>query len=181
MSIDISGIDCPALRRLRQNPEGFSADRRTVVSATFLNPRLAGGRSQTRAGTMVRWILSAGRVGAEVSPRGDGEPPLLSSSERPGAMGYGSLRQREGSGSDSASPAWPGEGRWVVAAAIPRGSFRFLPGLGTTSSVSLPSSPLQFLQGSSSERPRVAPRALCGRAEEIGTGLRGFTVLPVQT
>lgn len=40
VSIDISGIDCPALRRLRQNPEGFSADRRAVVSATLLNPRL---------------------------------------------------------------------------------------------------------------------------------------------
>lgn len=39
-SIDISGIDCPALRRLRQNPEGFSVDCRAVVSATFLIPHL---------------------------------------------------------------------------------------------------------------------------------------------
>ncbi|KAF3829965.1 hypothetical protein GH733_001390, partial [Mirounga leonina] len=60
---------------------------------------------------MVRWILSADRVGGEVRRRGGGEPLLLSSSERPGATGHGNLRQREGSGSDSASPAWPGEGR----------------------------------------------------------------------
>ena len=79
---------------------------------------------------MVRWILSAGSLGAEVRRRGDGEPSLLSFSERPGARGYGNPRQREDSGSDSASPAWPGEGWWVVRAAVLRGSFRFLPSLG---------------------------------------------------
>lgn len=44
-------------------------------------------------------------------------------------MGHGNLSGREGSGSDSASPAWPGEGLSVVGAALLRGLFRFLSGV----------------------------------------------------
>lgn len=45
-------------------------------------------------------------------------------------MGHGNLSGREGSGSDSASLAWPGEGLSVVGAVFLRGLFRFLSGLG---------------------------------------------------
>ena len=75
------------------------------------------------------WIPSSGWVWAEVRWLGVGEPPRLSSSERPEATGHRNLSRGEGSGSDSASPAWPGEGRSVVGAAFPWGLFRFPPGL----------------------------------------------------
>lgn len=56
------------------------------------------------------------------------DPGLRSSLERSGATGHGNLSRRDGSGSDSASPAWPGEG--LVNTAFFRGLFRFLRGLG---------------------------------------------------
>lgn len=56
----------------------------------------------------------------------------MPSLERPGAMGLGNRCRRDGSGGDSASPAWPGEWRSVVCAAaatFPWGLFRFPRGL----------------------------------------------------
>lgn len=118
---------------------------------------------------MVRWIPSSGRVGAKIRRLGDGEPPLRSSSERPGATGYGNLGRREGSSSDSASPAWRGEGRWVVSAAFLPGLLRFLPGLGHYLLGQLdelaPQVPTAGVVPSGSERLLV----LCVGEEEIGT------------
>uniref|UniRef100_A0A8C0PH94 Proteasome 20S subunit alpha 1 n=1 Tax=Canis lupus familiaris TaxID=9615 RepID=A0A8C0PH94_CANLF len=74
----------------------------------------AGGRSGTRAGTMVRWIRSAGRVGAEVRRRGVGgrgwraaPPDLRRAARGRGVRGPPPPPPPGGFGGDSASPAWP--------------------------------------------------------------------------
>lgn len=64
--IDISGINYSTLRRRRQSPQSSLQIAERKLRQCCSIRRFAGGRSQARAETMVRWIPSLGRVEKEV-------------------------------------------------------------------------------------------------------------------
>lgn len=113
--IDVSGIECSALRLCRRNDVDFPVDRRAVVSAALPDPQLC--RRSRQPGPRRNHGALGSKPKAGLGQRSANWPVASRVSSlslgRPGATGHGNQSRREGSGSDSASPARPG-GRGAV-------------------------------------------------------------------